>query len=87
MPVVVGVGGRDVQPVVRSDAGQWMRRSRSPGWNGRIDANSAPLPTWGERLTPISPGACTAGAVASNRAGSGRTSSCVGCRTAWQTDR
>ena len=30
---------------VRSETGQWMRRSRSPVRNGRISASSVPPPT------------------------------------------
>ena len=49
-----------------------MRRSRSPGWKGRILANSVPLPCLGERFTPTRPGVRTGGAEASNREVCGR---------------
>ena len=64
---------------VRSETRQLIRRSRSPGWNGRMPANSVPEPTRRDRCAPTSPSGCGASARESNGAVSGST------RISWPT--
>ncbi len=63
---------------VRSDTGQWIRRSRSPTWNGRSRSNSLPLPGRAERYAPMSPSGWGIAAVGVNTAGNGSVMSRCG---------
>ena len=66
---------QDGRVPVRSDTGQWIRRSRSPTWNGRSRSNSLPLPGRCERYAPTSPSGCGIGAVGVKTAGNGNVTS------------
>ena len=56
---------------MRSETGQWMRRSRSPVRNGRISASSVPPPTRALRCWPTSPTGWGSAALEVNTPGVG----------------
>ena len=53
--VLLGAGRGDVELAGAAETRQLIRRSRSPGWNSRMPANSLPTPARAERWAPTRP--------------------------------
>ena len=65
---------------VRSVVRQFTRRSRSPGWNGRIEKNSDPSPARRDLFCPIRPTGCGVSSEVNARVSGRATSVTSGSR-------